>query len=292
MLSVVVAVHVDVDPAATVGLPPLQRLVSFEPPNSTLSGWLIDTVRLPIFSSWAMGNAYPFSAGRASRQRSACTTTTASADASRLVLEVLDRAPGQHRLGRPLDAIALNAGIGAGGAFATDTDLEKELHLIDLNVRSVVHLAKHVLGDMIGRDAGRILFTSSIASTMPGSFQAVYNASKSFVQSFAMALRNELPRQPPAPGQRQGRDAPQDGRAGLREVRGAVLARTAFWLRSSPCVQCRRSSVSISSSARPAPSATQVSGSAATLTGTLVSRSIRSGKPGSRLPPPATRIPR
>jgi len=94
--------------------------------------------------------------------------------------------------GRPVDAIALNAGIGAGGAFATDTDLQDELRLIDLNVRSTVHLAKHVVGDMVARDEGRILFTSSIASTMPGSFQAVYNASKSFVQSFALALRNEL----------------------------------------------------------------------------------------------------
>jgi short-subunit dehydrogenase len=55
-----------------------------------------------------------------------------------------------------------------------------------------VHLAKHVIGDMVQRDAGRILFTSSIAATMPGSVQAVYNASKSFVQSFALALRNEL----------------------------------------------------------------------------------------------------
>jgi short-subunit dehydrogenase len=94
--------------------------------------------------------------------------------------------------GRPLAAIALNAGIGAGGAFATDTDLNKELRLIDLNVRSTVHLAKHVVQDMVARDEGRILFTSSIASTIPGSFQAVYNASKSFVQSFALALRNEL----------------------------------------------------------------------------------------------------
>jgi short-subunit dehydrogenase len=94
--------------------------------------------------------------------------------------------------GRPLDAVALNAGIGAGGAFATDTRLEDELRLIDLNVRSTVHLAKHVVRDMVQRDEGRILFTSSIASTMPGAFQAVYNASKSFVQSFALALRNEL----------------------------------------------------------------------------------------------------
>src|SRR3954453_3119700 len=94
--------------------------------------------------------------------------------------------------GRPVDALALNAGIGAGGAFATDTDLQQELKLIDLNVRSTVHLAKYVVRDMVARDEGRILFTSSIASTMPGSFQAIYNASKSFVQSFALALQDEL----------------------------------------------------------------------------------------------------
>jgi short-subunit dehydrogenase len=88
--------------------------------------------------------------------------------------------------------LALNAGIGAGGAFATGTDLQDELKLIHLNVRSTVHLAKHVVADMVARDEGHILFTSSIASTMPGAFQAVYNASKSFVQSFALALRNEL----------------------------------------------------------------------------------------------------
>jgi short-subunit dehydrogenase len=94
--------------------------------------------------------------------------------------------------GRPVDAVALNAGVGAGGAFATDTDLGAELKLVDLNVRSTVHLAKLVVRDMVARGEGRLLFTSSIASTMPGAFQAVYNASKSFVQSFALALRNEL----------------------------------------------------------------------------------------------------
>ena len=94
--------------------------------------------------------------------------------------------------GRPVDALALNAGVGAGGAFATETDLDKELRLIDLNVRSTVHLCKLVLADMVARDAGRVLITSSIAATMPGSFQAVYNASKSFDQSFALAIRNEL----------------------------------------------------------------------------------------------------
>jgi short-subunit dehydrogenase len=94
--------------------------------------------------------------------------------------------------GRTPDAAALNAGIGAGGAFATDTDLEQELQIVDLNVRSTVQLAKYLVRDMVSRGEGRLLFTSSIASTMPGAFQAVYNASKSFVQSFALALRNEL----------------------------------------------------------------------------------------------------
>jgi short-subunit dehydrogenase len=93
--------------------------------------------------------------------------------------------------GRPLDAAALNAGVGAGGAFV-DIDLEKQLNIVDLNCRSTVHLAHLVLRDMVARNHGRVLFTSSIASTMPGSFQAVYNASKSFDQSLALALRNEL----------------------------------------------------------------------------------------------------
>ncbi len=92
----------------------------------------------------------------------------------------------------PLHAAALNAGVGAGGAFAGDTELDQELNIVDLNVRSTVHLAKYVVRDMVARGEGRILFTSSIASTMPGAYQAVYNASKSFVQSFSLALRNEL----------------------------------------------------------------------------------------------------
>jgi uncharacterized protein len=94
--------------------------------------------------------------------------------------------------GRPVDAIALNAGRGIGGDFVRDTDLDEELNVIDVNVRSTVHLAKRVLPDLVERNAGRVLFTSSIASMMPGTYQAVYNASKSFVQSFAEALREEL----------------------------------------------------------------------------------------------------
>jgi short-subunit dehydrogenase len=94
--------------------------------------------------------------------------------------------------GRPVDAIAINAGRGIGGDFVSQTDLREELNVIDVNVTSSVHLAKRVLPDLVARGAGRVLFTSSIASMMPGTYQAVYNASKSFVQSFALALRNEL----------------------------------------------------------------------------------------------------
>jgi len=92
---------------------------------------------------------------------------------------------------RPVSAIALNAGVGLGGPFV-ENDLARELAMIDLNVKSTVHLAKRVLPGMVARDDGKVLIVSSIASTMPGAFQAVYNATKSFVQSFAEALRNEL----------------------------------------------------------------------------------------------------
>ena len=73
-----------------------------------------------------------------------------------------------------------------------ETALDADLNVIDLNVRSTVHLAKLVLKDMVQRGQGRVLFTSSITATMPGTFNAVYNASKAFVQSFAQAIRNEL----------------------------------------------------------------------------------------------------
>lgn len=93
--------------------------------------------------------------------------------------------------GRPLDVAALNAGVGQGGPFL-ETALSAELEIIEVNVRSTVQLAKRVLRAMAARDEGKVLITSSIASTMPGSFQAVYNASKSFLQSFTEALQNEL----------------------------------------------------------------------------------------------------
>ncbi|KUH69940.1 oxidoreductase [Mycolicibacterium novocastrense] len=93
--------------------------------------------------------------------------------------------------GRRLDAVALNAGTGGGGRFV-DRGLEEDFNIIDLNVRGTTHLAKLVLADMVSANSGKLLFTSSIVAMMPGSYQTVYNASKSFVQSLAEALQDEL----------------------------------------------------------------------------------------------------
>ncbi|WP_461155657.1 SDR family NAD(P)-dependent oxidoreductase [Saccharopolyspora tripterygii] len=95
--------------------------------------------------------------------------------------------------GRPIEVLVLNAGAGVGGPFAADhTTLVDQLRVVDLNVRSTVHLAKLLVPGMVQRSSGRVLFTSSIAATSPGPFLAVYNASKAFVQSFSQALRDEL----------------------------------------------------------------------------------------------------
>ena len=93
--------------------------------------------------------------------------------------------------GRPLDAIAINAGVAVNGPFA-ETDLAAEVALIELNVTSSVRLAKRALQEMVPRDAGRILITSSIAAEGPGPYTAIYSASKAFLLSFAEAIRYEL----------------------------------------------------------------------------------------------------
>ena len=94
--------------------------------------------------------------------------------------------------GRPLDAAALNAGVGVNGEFARDIPLEEDLRLIAVNVTAVVHLAKRILPGMIDRGEGRVLITSSVAATMPGPYYATDAASKAFLQSFAQAIRYEL----------------------------------------------------------------------------------------------------
>ncbi|MRJ75258.1 SDR family NAD(P)-dependent oxidoreductase [Aeromicrobium sp. SMF47] len=88
-------------------------------------------------------------------------------------------------------AAAINAGVGVGGPLV-DTDLDDHLRLVAVNVTSTVHLGKAVAERMVAEGDGRLLFTSSIASQMPGPLNTTYAASKSFVQSFAEGLRQEL----------------------------------------------------------------------------------------------------
>jgi len=93
--------------------------------------------------------------------------------------------------GRPVDILCANAGHGLGHGFL-DQDWKAARHVIDTNITGTLFLV-HALGQgMRTRDRGRILFTGSIAGLMPGSFQAVYNGTKAFVDSFSFALRNEL----------------------------------------------------------------------------------------------------
>jgi short-subunit dehydrogenase len=95
-------------------------------------------------------------------------------------------------LGRPVDALALNAGVGVGGGTFLDTPLGDHLRLIDLNVGHTVRLAHLLIPALVARGEGRVLMTSSIAASVPGPYYATYAASKAFVQSFAEALRAEL----------------------------------------------------------------------------------------------------
>lgn len=93
--------------------------------------------------------------------------------------------------GRHVDALLANAGRGLGRAFL-DQEFAKARHVIETNVTGTAYLIHKVGNDMRRRNAGKILITGSIAGFIPGSFQAVYNGSKAFLNSFSFALREEL----------------------------------------------------------------------------------------------------
>src|SRR5436305_1462815 len=95
------------------------------------------------------------------------------------------------RMGRPVDALLANAGTGLGHAFL-DQDFSRAKRVINTNITGTVYLIHKVGNDMRRRNAGRILITGSIAGFTPGSFQAIYNASKAFLDSFSFAIREEL----------------------------------------------------------------------------------------------------
>lgn len=93
--------------------------------------------------------------------------------------------------GRHVDALLANAGRGLGHAFL-DQNFEDVRHVIDTNVTGTVYLLQKVGREMRARGQGRILITGSIAGFMPGTYQAVYNGTKAFLDSFSFALRAEL----------------------------------------------------------------------------------------------------
>jgi uncharacterized protein len=93
--------------------------------------------------------------------------------------------------GRQVDALLANAGRGLGRAFL-DQDFGDIRRVIDTNVTGTVYLVQKVGRDMRDRGAGRILITGSIAGFMPGTYQAVYNGTKAFLDSFSFAIRAEL----------------------------------------------------------------------------------------------------
>ena len=90
-----------------------------------------------------------------------------------------------------IDVLVNNAGQGVYGEFE-ETDIDRELDIINLNISSLVILTKLFLKDMIFRNSGKILNTASVASKIPGPWQAVYHGTKAFVLSFTEAIREEL----------------------------------------------------------------------------------------------------
>ena len=93
--------------------------------------------------------------------------------------------------GRPVAALLANAGRGLGHGFL-DQDFDDARHVVDTNITGTIYLIQKVGRDMRARGAGRILVTGSIAGFMPGTYQAVYNGTKAFLDSFSFALRHEL----------------------------------------------------------------------------------------------------
>jgi len=93
--------------------------------------------------------------------------------------------------GRPVEALLANAGRGLGKGFL-DQNFDDVIHVVNTNISGTLYLIQRVGRDMRQRGNGRILIVGSITGFSPGTYQAVYNASKAFLDSFSFALRAEL----------------------------------------------------------------------------------------------------
>jgi short-subunit dehydrogenase len=116
-----------------------------------------------------------------------------AAEALQADLATLDGVDDLYRAigGRPVSALLANAGRGLGKGFL-DQDFDEIRHVIDTNVTGTLYLVHKVGNDMRRMGEGNILITGSIAGFMPGTFQAVYNGTKAFIDSFSAALREEI----------------------------------------------------------------------------------------------------
>lgn len=105
--------------------------------------------------------------------------------------EVLGLCRELEEKGIEINILVNNAGQEVYGLFK-DTDLDRELDIVHLNIDAVLILTKHFLSKMLVRNEGRILNLASIASKTPGPWQSVYHGTKAFVLSFSEGLRSEL----------------------------------------------------------------------------------------------------
>ncbi len=93
--------------------------------------------------------------------------------------------------GRSVDFLVNNAGFGTNGAFA-ELPIERELELVDVNIKAPLHLTRLFVPTMVARGSGRVLNIASTAGFLPGPYMATSYASKAFVLSFTEALAREL----------------------------------------------------------------------------------------------------
>lgn len=93
--------------------------------------------------------------------------------------------------GRPVAVLMANAGHGLGDAFL-EQDFAQVRKTVDTNITGTIDLIHRLGRPMVGRGAGRILVTGSIAGFTPGAYNAVYNATKAFINSFCLAVRSEI----------------------------------------------------------------------------------------------------
>lgn len=108
-------------------------------------------------------------------------------------LSVAENCKKLHEMIQDVDILINNAGFGVFGEF-TNTELEKEINLINTNIVAIHILTKLYLKDMKDKNKGHILNVASIAGFMPGPLMDAYYASKSYVIRLSEGIREELKR--------------------------------------------------------------------------------------------------